>query len=252
MIRFGLVLAAALGLGVTLSAEASEAPKAPAQAWPFNGPLGTYDRNDLRRGLTVYRNVCASCHSLHLVSYRHLAGVGFTEEEIKTIAAAVEVEDGPNDQGEKFSRAGRPADRFKSPFANPQAARAANNGAFPPDLSVITKARKGGPDYLYGLLTGYKNPPAGFKVLEGMNYNEYFPGHQIAMPAPLNEGGVEYPDGTKSTVQQMAHDVTTFLSWASEPEMEERKRMGLKVLMVIFVLTALLYGLKRQIWAALH
>ena len=252
MTRFGFVLAAALGLGLGMAAQASEIPPVPNQSWSFNGPLGTFDRNEIRRGLQVYRDVCAACHSLNLVAYRHLGGVGFTEEEIKTIAAAVQIVDGPNDAGEMFERAGRPADRFKSPFANDKAARAANNGASPPDLSLMTKARKGGADYLYALLTGYTPPPARFTVLEGMSYNAYFPGHQIAMPPPLNEGGVEFADGTKSTVPQMARDVTTFLAWTAEPEMEERKRMGIKVLIVIFVLTALLYALKRQIWAVLH
>jgi ubiquinol-cytochrome c reductase cytochrome c1 subunit len=151
-----------------------------------------------------------------------------------------------------YSRPARPSDRFASPFPNDNAARAANNGAMPPDLSLITKARKGGADYVYALLAGYKEPPAGFQMMEGMNYNEYFPGHQIAMAAPLAEGSVEYTDGSQATIPQMAHDVSTFLTWAAEPEMEERKRMGVKVLLFLIVLTAMLYALKHQIWKDVH
>lgn len=254
MTRFLFAAAAALVLAAASASDvsAAEAGRVPAQKWSFNGPFGTFDRNELRRGFLVYRDVCSSCHSLKLVAYRHLGGVGFTEEEIKAIAAAVEIEDGPNSEGEMFQRPAKPADRFKSPYPNAPAARAANGGALPPDLSVITKARKGGADYLYAVLAGYTTPPSEMKMLEGMNYNEYFAGNQIAMPQPLTEGRVDYPDGTKSSVEQMARDVTTFLAWASEPELEQRKRLGIKVLIVVVVLTALLYALKRQIWTALH
>lgn len=244
-----LAAAVAFGLG---AAEAAEAPQPPAKRWSFDGPFGTFDRAAARRGLQVYREVCASCHSLRLVAYRHLGGFGLSEGEVKAIAAAVEVEDGPNDQGEMFQRAGKPFDYFKSPFANDQAARAANNGALPPDLSVITKARKGSADYLYALLAGYQEPPAGFEMMEGLNYNKYFPGQQIAMPNPLSDEQVSFADGTQATVDQMAKDVTVFLAWAGEPDLEERKRLGIKVLIYMIVLTGMLYAVKRQIWSRLH
>ncbi|MSO84596.1 MAG: cytochrome c1 [Rhodospirillales bacterium] len=233
-------------------ATAAGAAKPPEQAWSFDGVFGTFDRASLRRGLIVYRQVCSSCHSLSLVAYRHLAGVNFSADEIKAIAATVEVTDGPNDQGEMFQRPGRPADKFKAPFANENAARAANNGAHPPDLSLMIKARKGGANYVHALLAGYKDPPAGFQLTDGMSYNTHFPGQQIAMGAPLNEGSVDYPDGTKASVEQMARDVTTFLAWTAEPEMEARKRLGLKVLLFLLVLTGMLYALKRMIWSDLH
>lgn len=233
-------------------ARAAGTPKPPAQAWSFDGIFGTFDRAALRRGLIVYRQVCSACHSLNLVAYRHLAGVDFSGDEIKAIAASVEVTDGPNDQGEMFQRPGRPSDKFKAPFANENAARAANNGAYPPDLSLMIKARKGGANYVHALLTGYKDPPAGFQLLEGTFYNAYFPGQQIAMAAPLSEGSVDYPDGTKASVEQMAKDVATFLAWTAEPELEARKRLGLKVLLFLLVLTGMLYALKRMIWSDLH
>lgn len=247
-----LLGAAALVIAHVGFAAAAEAPKPPAQQWSFGGLFGTFDRSAVRRGFEVYKTVCASCHSASLLYYRHLATVGFGQEEIKAIAAEVEVTDGPNDDGQMFERPGLPSDRFKAPFANAQAARAANNGALPPDLSLIVKARKGGADFVYALLTGYAEPPADFTMTEGMNYNAWFPGHQIAMPPPLAEGGVDYPDGTPATVDQYAYDVTTFLAWAASPEMEERKRLGVKVILFLLVLTGMLYALKRQIWLKAH
>ena len=234
------------------SALAAGAPKPPAQAWSFDGIFGSFDRAQVRRGLIVYRQVCAACHSLNLVAYRHLAGIDFNENEIKAIAESVEVTDGPNDQGEMFQRPGRPSDKFKAPFPNDKAARAANNGAYPPDLSLMVKARKGGADYLHAVLIGYKDAPAGVQLMDGMSYNVYFPGQQIAMGAPLNEGSVEYADGTKATVDQMAKDVAAFLAWTAEPEMEVRKRLGLKVLLFLLVLTGMLFALKRMIWSDVH
>ena len=234
-------------------ARAAEGPALPALSWSFQGMFGTYDRAALRRGFQVYTEVCASCHSLRLLSYRHLGSVGFSEDEVKAIAAEIEVEDGPDDEGEMFTRPGKPSDRFASPFANEMAARASNNGALPPDLSLMVKARKGGPDYLHGLLTGYaEEPPDGVDVMEGMNYNKYFPGQQIAMAPPLADGAVEYADGTEATLDRHARDVVTFLAWAASPELEERKRLGVKVLLFLIVLTAMLYALKRQIWSDLH
>ncbi len=246
----GGALALTLGAG---TAFAAEAPKPVAQAWSFNGVFGTFDRAALRRGLQVYTEVCAACHSLGLVYYRHLQSIGFSEEEIKAVAREFEVEDGPNDDGEMYTRPAKPTDPFASPFPNDQAARAANAGAFPPDLSVMTKARKGGEDYLHAMLVGYRDEaPAGVEVMEGLFFNEYFPGQQIAMPPPLADDAVEYADGTKATVQQMSMDVVTFLAWAAEPTMEDRKRLGITTLLFLLVLTAMLYALKRKVWADVH
>ncbi len=251
-IRLGAALSALLVLSPAAPAFAAGAPKPPAQAWSFDGVFGSFDRAALRRGLIVYRQVCSACHSLNLVAYRHLAGIGLSGDEIKAVAESVEVTDGPNDQGEMFQRPGRPSDKFKAPFPNANAARAANNGAYPPDLSLMVKARKGGADYLHALLTGYKEPPAGVQLMDGMSYNAYFPGHQIAMNAPLAEGSVEYADGTKATVDQLARDVAVFLAWTAEPELEDRKRLGLKVLLFLLVLTGMMFALKRMIWADVH
>jgi len=231
----------------------AEGVKPPARDWSFDGMFGTFDRAALQRGFQVYKEVCAACHSLKLVAYRNLTGIGLGVDQIKVVAAEFEVTDGPNDEGEMFRRPARPSDRFVKPFANENAARAGNNGALPPDLSLMTKARKGGADYLHALLTGYKEePPAGVKLGEGMSYNVYFPGNQIAMAPPIADDAVEYADGTKATVDQVAADVSAFLAWAAEPELEERKRLGLKVLLFLIVFTALLYALKRQIWSDQH
>ncbi|MDP6787048.1 MAG: cytochrome c1 [Rhodospirillales bacterium] len=248
------ILGAAVALALaTGSASAAERPKVAAQEWSFGGLFGTFDRATLRRGVQVYNEVCASCHSLKFVAYRNLGDIGYSGDEIKAMAAEFEITDGPNDDGDMFTRPAVPADRFAAPFENDNAARAANNGALPPDLSVITKARKGGADFIYGLLAGYlEEPPAGFELSDGMYYNKVFPGHQIAMSPPLDEDVVEYADGTKATTAQMSKDVTTFLAWAAEPEMEERKRLGIKVMLFLLVLTGLLYALKRKIWSDLH
>lgn len=247
------ILAAGVSLAVSAPARAAgEAPHAPELHWSFSGLFGTFDRGALRRGFTVYKNVCAGCHGLRLVAYRNLQDIGFSEDEVKAIAAEYEFTDGPNDDGEMYDRPGKPSDRFKSPFANEQAARASNGGALPPDLSLIVKARLGGADYVHGILTGYKEPPAGVQVPNGMYYNEYFPGHMIAMPPPLSEGVVEYADGTKATLEQLSQDVTTFLAWASEPELETRKRTGVKAILFLLLLTGLLYVVKRRIWADVH
>ena len=243
-----------LGLSFTASSAyaAGDAVHAPEHHWSFSGLFGTYDRSALRRGFEVYKGACAGCHGLRLVAYRNLMDIGFTENEVKAIAAEVEVPAEPNDEGEIVGRPGLPSDRFKSPFPNENAARAANGGALPPDLSLITKARLGGADYIHGVLTGYKAPPAGFKVPEGLHYNAYFAGQLIAMPAPLSDDGIEYSDKTKATVKQQAEDVVTFLAWAAEPELEERKRLGVKVILFLLLLTGLLYVVKRRIWADVH
>jgi ubiquinol-cytochrome c reductase cytochrome c1 subunit len=250
-----LMTAAAVAalIGVAAPAGASEAPEIPEHDWSFSGMFGTFDRGALQRGLQVYREVCASCHSLDLIAFRNLAALGLSPDEIQAIAEEYEVEDGPDDEGEMFMRSARAADFFVPPFPNEQAARASNNGALPPDLSLMVKARKGGADYVYGLLTGYEEePPEDFEMMEGMYYNKVFPGHQIAMAPPLFEGGVEYADGTEATVEQEAEDVVTFLAWAAQPELEERKRLGVKVLLFLIVLTAMLFAVKRKIWSDVH
>jgi len=244
-------LVGTLGLA-SPSAQAAEAVKLPEFEFSFEGLFGTFDRGQLQRGFQVYQNVCSICHGLHLVSYRNLAALGYNEAEIKAVAAAAQIVDGPNDEGEMFERPGLPSDRFKSPFPNENAARFANNGAYPPDLSLMAKARAGGPDYIVALLTGYKDPPADFDLLEGMNYNEYFPGHQIAMAPPLSDGSVTYEDGTTASVQQMAEDVAAFLMWAAEPHLETRKQTGVKVILFLLVMTGLLYAAKRKVWSDLH
>jgi len=221
----------------------------PDRKFSFDGIFGTYDRASAQRGFQVYKEVCAACHGLRLLSYRNLRDLGLTEAQVAAIAAQFEIKDGPNDEGQMFERPGRPADRFRSPFPNDAAARAANNGALPPDLSVMTKARAGGADYLFALLTGYVDPPPGVTVMDGMHYNKYFPGHQIAMGPVLNPDQVEYADGTKATVEQMAHDVSTFLQWAAEPELEQRRAMGVKIIIFLTILAGLTYAVKRKIWA---
>ncbi|OUR78566.1 cytochrome c1 [Alphaproteobacteria bacterium 46_93_T64] len=220
--------------------------------WQHTGLFGTYDRAAAQRGLQVYQEVCAGCHGLNQVAFRTLQDLGFTEDEVKAIAKEYEFEGGPNDDGDMFDRAGKPFDKFPNPFANEKAARASNGGAFPPDLSLIVKARVGFEDYLYSLMTGYADTPEGFELTEGMSYNAYFPGHQIAMPAPISEEGVEYSDGTKATVDQMAKDVTVFLAWAAEPKLEQRKHMGLRVILFLLVMTGLFFAVKKKIWSDLH
>lgn len=252
-----LVLALA-GLGVLAlgagSARAQEdvMPPLPHEPWSFEGPFGTFDRAALQRGYQIYNEVCSNCHSMNLLSYRDLAALGYKPEEISTIAAQKQVTDGPNDQGEMFQRPGRPSDHFVAPYPNDQAARAAHNGALPPDLSLIIKARAGGSDYVYGILTGYQAAPPGFKMSDLMQYDKYFPGHAIAMPPPLSDDVVTYADGTKATLSQEAQDVVTFLTWASEPNAEQRKRTGAKVVIFLVAMTGVLYGAKRKIWADVH
>jgi ubiquinol-cytochrome c reductase cytochrome c1 subunit len=224
----------------------------PAQKWPFQGPLGLYDKAELQRGFQVYREVCAACHSLDLLSYRNLREIGLSEAAVKAIATSVQVTDGPNEQGEIFERPGLPTDRFKAPFPNAQAARVANNGALPPDLSLMAKARFNGTDYIYALLIGYTEPPAGMTMNEGLFFNRYFPGQQIAMPQPLAEGMVEYSDGTEASVDRMARDVAAFLTWAAEPNQDARKRLGLSVVLALGIIAALFYLVKRRIWSDLH
>src|SRR6202162_2164332 len=203
MRKHAVALATALAFvtGLAVGARAQEeAPPPPHQEWSFNGVFGTYDRAALQRGFQVYKEVCSTCHPVRHLYYRDLEELGYTEDQVKGIAAQVQVTDGPNDQGQMFQRPGRPSDPIPGPFPNDQAARVANNGALPPDLSLITKAREGGADYVYAIVTGFKDAPAGFKMNPNMNYDEYFPGHQIAMPPPLNPDQVKYADGTPALV----------------------------------------------------
>ena len=250
----GALAGAAFAAGLASPAlAAKDAPTPPRQDWSFSGIFGTFDRASAQRGLLVYKQVCASCHGLKRVAYRNLAAIGLSEDEIRALAAEIMVVDGPNDDGEMFERPGRPADRFRSPFPNEKAARAANNGAYPVDLSLITKARIGGADYLYALLTGYRDePPPGVQPMEGMHWTEYFPGHWIAMARPLYDDMIEYPDGTKATTEQMAWDVTTFLAWASQPYLEQQRQIGVRAILFLLVLAGLTYAVKRRVWADLR
>jgi ubiquinol-cytochrome c reductase cytochrome c1 subunit len=246
-LAFGAV--ALLGLG---TATAADEPKLPSEHWSFDGIFGTYDRAELQRGFQVYKEVCAACHAVKELYYRDLAALGFSAEEVKALAAQAQVND-LNDQGETIQRPGRPSDPIARPFPNDLAARAANNGALPPDLSLITKAREGGPDYVYALLTGYKDAPARFKMNEGMYYNEYFDGHQIKMPPPLTQPEqVKYADGTQATLPQMAHDVVSFLNWSAEPNLDERHRIGFKVILFLLIASGVFYAAKRKIWSRVH
>ena len=247
------VLTLVIGLAAA-PAMASESnatpPHEPPAGWPQEGPFGTYDRAALQRGFQVYKQVCSACHSLKLLSYRDLTALGFSEPEVKALAAEATVHDGPNDNGEMFDRPGRPSDSFVKPFPNDQAARAANNGALPPDLSLIIKARKGHESYVYSLLTGFGKTPPGDEIIPAsMNYNPYFPGHQIAMPAPLMDNAVTYADGTSATVEQEARDVVQFLAWASEPKLEDRKQTGLKVILFLIAFAGIMYAVKRRVWS---
>jgi cytochrome c1 len=273
-----IVLAAALAVSLsvigTRVALAQEAEAPPRLHWSFHGPFGNYDQAQLQRGFKVYREVCSTCHSLKLLAFRNLADPGgpdFTEAQAATVAASFQVTDGPNDKGEMFQRPGKLADYFPPPFPNDQAARAALGGGLPPDMSVLAKARsheagfprfifdaftqyqEAGPDYIHAILTGYEEqPPAGFALAPGTQYNKYFPGHAIAMPKPLSDGQVEYTDGTPATVDQYAKDISAFLMWAAEPKLDERKRLGFQVFVFLIVLTGLLYFSKRRVWHDLH
>ena len=220
--------------------------------WSFKGITGKFDRASLQRGFQVYKEVCASCHSMQYLSYRNLGEPGgpeFSEQEVKAIAASIEIEDGPDEQGEMFTRPGRPADKFKNPYPNVKASIAANGGAYPPDMSVLVKARPGGSNYIYSVLMGYEDPPAGVTLDDGVYYNKYMIGNKIKMASPLSDDIVEYSDGTQATVDQMAKDVTTFLSWAAEPELEERHRTGVKVIIYLILLTTLVYLSMKKIWS---
>ena len=220
--------------------------------WSFKGIFGTFDRASLQRGYQVYQEVCSGCHSVQHLSYRNLSEKGgpeFSIEEAKAIASQFEVEDGPNSDGEMFNRPGRLSDKFVKPYPNVQASTAANGGAYPPDMSVLAKARAGGADYIYSLLLGYEEAPAGFELDDGVYYNKYMPGNKIKMSTPLSDGLVEYSDGTQSTTTQMAKDITTFLVWAAEPHLESQHRMGFKAIIYLIILFILVYMSKQKVWS---
>ena len=267
------VLAGGLILGSAHSARAED-DTPPAQKWSFSGPFGKYDRGALQRGLKIYKEVCSNCHSLNYIAFRNLAdpgGPGYTEAQVAALASEYKIKDGPNDQGEMFERPGRPADYFPAPFPNEQAARAANAGGLPPDLSLIAKARsyergfpyfifdfftqfqEQGPNYVSAILQGFEDkPPAGVTIPDGTYYNKYFPGHAIKMPKPLSDGQVQFDDGSPATLPQYAHDVTTFLMWAAEPKMEARKQLGFQVFVILLIFAFLMYFTKKKVWADAH
>ncbi len=263
-VRQGILWAATsvMGLGAVMfiAASPTQHVHVETQNWSFQGFFGGFDRAQLKRGFQVYREVCAVCHSMNLVAYRDLQDIGHTEDEVKEIAASVMVTDGPDENGDMFERPGKPFDFLKPPFPNEQAARAANNGALPPDLSLITKSRAGkgfgaydGADYIHSLLTGYVEAPADAPPLgDGMTYNKAFKGNQIAMPPPLLEGSVTYADGTEASLDQEAKDIAVFLTWASETQLEARHRTGIKTLIFLVVLTLFAYATKRRVWAKIH
>ena len=220
--------------------------------WSFKGLFGKFDRASLQRGYQVYTEVCASCHSMKYLSYRNLSEEGgpeFSEAAAKAIASSFEVKDGPNADGEMFTRPGKLSDKFVMPYDNVKAAQAANGGAYPPDMSVLVKARGGGVDYIYSLLQGYDDPPSGVTLDDGVYYNKYMYGNKIRMAAPLSDGIVEYGDGTNASVEQMSKDVTTFLMWAAEPHLEARHQMGFKAIVYLIILTILVYFSMKKIWS---
>jgi len=241
---------ALLGLAnVAVADEAEHGLASPAYPWPHDGLFSSYDAASIRRGHQVYQQVCAACHSVEQLAYRNLVGVCYTEDEVKELCLEVEVTDGPDDTGEPFERPAKLSDKIPSPYMNEAHARYANGGAYPPDLSLITKARHDGQNYVFALLLGYRDPPAGITVREGLHYNPYFPGGAIAMPKMLADGGVEYDDGTPATESQMAKDVVTFLAWAAEPEHDDRKLMGAKWLFVLSLVMVQAVYYKRWKWS---
>ncbi len=273
----GVVLAGAAGAWAAEEASHNAAEpthfpihKPVEQNWSFAGPFGTYDKAQLQRGLKIYKEVCSACHSMNLVPFRQLSGLGYSDAQVKAFAAEYTVQDGPNADGEMFDRPAIPSDHFPSPFPNAIAAAAANNGAAPPDFSLIAKARgvergfptfvfdiftqyaENGPDYLHALLTGYdEQPPAGMEVAEGTHYNPYFiAGKSLAMAKPISDGQVTYEDGTPETVDQYARDVSAFLMWAAEPHLEDRKKTGFRVIIFLALFGTLVYLTKRKVWAS--
>ncbi len=270
---FALVLAGSLtAIAAPASAQLTEQVPPPRLKWSFAGPFGKYDEAQLQRGFKIYREVCANCHSMDMVAFRNLAdagGPGFTEAQVEAVAIEYKIKD-LDDLGNQIERAGRPADHFPAPFANELAAKASNGGTAPPDMSTLAKARgysrgfpwfifdaftqyqEQGPDYIAALVSGFKDPPKGFTLPEGAHYNEYFPGHAIVMPPPLQDGQVKYDDGSPETVAQYSKDVAAFLMWAAEPHLDARKRIGFQVFIFLIVFAGLTYFTKKKVWSAVH
>jgi len=223
--------------------------------WSFKGFFGKFDRSSLQRGYQVYTEVCAACHSMKYLSYRNLAQQGgpeFSEDQAKIIASQFEVIDGPNSEGDMFTRPARLSDNFVGPYANEEAAKSANGGAYPPDMSVLVKARKGGASYIYSILLGYDDPPPDVSLEDGVYYNTYMSGNKIKMSKPLFENLVQYSDGTQATEEQMAKDVSTFLAWAAEPNLEQRHKMGFRVVLYLIIITILVYFSMKKIWSRIE
>ena len=242
-------------LGFSYSLNAAEKVEYIKTDWSFKGLFGKFDRGALQRGYQVYTEVCSSCHSMKYLSYRNLAEKGgpeFSIEQAKAIASSFEVIDGPNDDGEMFTRPGKLSDKFVMPYENVKAAQAANGGAYPPDMSVLVKARSGGVDYIYSLLQGYEDPPADVTLDDGVYYNKFMYGNKIKMANQLSDGLVEYADGTQATVEQMSKDVTTFLMWSAEPHLESRHKMGFKAIVYLIILTILVYFSMKKIWSRIE
>ncbi len=246
---FSIIILLSLNSYSAISAEKVEYLKTD---WSFKGLFGKFDRASLQRGYQVYTEVCAACHSMKYLSYRNLSEKGgpeFSMAQAKAIAASFEVTDGPNSDGEMFTRPGKLSDKFVMPYENVKAAEAANGGAYPPDMSVLVKARGGGVDYIYSLLQGYEEAPSGMTLDDGVHYNKYMYGNKIKMSAPLSDGIIEYSDGTNASVEQMSKDVTTFLMWAAEPSLEARHQMGFKAIVYLIILTILVYFSMKRIWS---
>lgn len=248
-----LALVAALAMGGASAAQAAGGDvELTHKKWTWQGIFGGFDEAQLRRGYQVYREVCAACHAMKYIRFRNLGDLGYTPEAIQEIAEGYLVEDGPDEFGDMFERPARPSDAFPAPFPNEAAARASNGGAYPLDLSLITKARPHGPDYVYSLMLGYEEPPEGMTMMPGMYYNKAFSGGQIAMAQQLYEDLIIYEDGTPATKEQMAEDVVAFLHWAAEPNLEKRHYMGFQVVLFLIFMTALFYAWKRRVWADVH
>ena len=252
LIASATALVAALGLASPSMAAGGGDVVLQKGEWSFSGPFGHFDKGAMQRRFQVYREVCAGCHGVEYLAFRNLADLGYNEAEIKAIALEYEVMDGPDEDGEMFMRPARPADLIPSPYRNDNEARANNNGALPPDLSLIAKARANGPDYLYSLLIGYEDAPADVEVPDGMYYNNAYAGHLIAMPQPIYGDDVEYSDGSPTTPEGLAADLTHFLMWAAEPKMEIRKRIGVAAVFFLSIFVIFSYIAKRRVWAELH
>ena len=252
---FKIIYLVILSLISFYQANAAENADLLKEEWSFKGLFGRFDRGSLQRGYQVYNEVCAGCHSIKYLTYRNLSEKGgpeFSIAQAKAMAASFEVIDGPNSDGEMFTRPAKLSDKFVMPYENKKAAEAANGGAYPPDMSVLVKARGGGVDYIYSILLGYEDPPSGITLDDGVYYNKYMYGNNIKMAKPLSEDIVEYADGTKATEEQMAKDVSTFLMWAAEPHLEARHKMGFKAILYLIILTVLVYFSMKKVWSRIE